>query len=95
MTGETLRIFNEVREERRSQRVKWGEQEHIFGVWLAILMEELGEACKASLENRPADVRRELVQATAVLVAWIEHTSISNYPIDPLLVYVAEEEYNK
>lgn len=70
--------------ERDRQDAKWGEQNHSPVAWLAILMEEVGEAaheiCNASIdpyipEERPfwlAKLRRELIQVAAVAVAAIE-----------------------
>lgn len=66
-------ILNEIRKERRRQDEKWGIQRHPQSVWMAILMEEVGEACKAFLEsNLDSDYRRELIQVAAVAVAAIE-----------------------
>lgn len=66
--------------------------DHNFGKWLQILMEEIGEASKADLEVQASprhggederftqqyveQVNKELTQAAAVLVAWIEHRSL-------------------
>lgn len=61
--------------------------DHDFGKWLQILAEELGEASKADLEVQhqtpqntefkdvtwASDVDKELTQAAAVIVAWLEH----------------------
>lgn len=38
-----------------------------------ILGEELGEVSKAYLENKPAEIREELVQCAAVIVAMLEY----------------------
>ncbi len=40
----TLRVFNDIQEERHSQDEKWGPQHHEMPSWFAILMEEIGEA---------------------------------------------------
>lgn len=56
--------------ERLAQDKKWGEQNHPNLYWLGILMEEIGELSKDIVEGR--DCRSELVQATAVALAWIE-----------------------
>ncbi len=37
-----------------------------------ILMEEVGEACAAFLQGRNAGGRIELIQAGAVIIAWLE-----------------------
>jgi hypothetical protein len=59
---------------------KWGEQYHANEFWLGIVMEELGEAAKETIEgagysqHTPYDdrLRAELIQVAAVVVAWIE-----------------------
>ncbi|KKN64509.1 hypothetical protein LCGC14_0491220 [marine sediment metagenome] len=81
-------IFSDIFMERERQDEKWGpvpRQNHTFGRWLQILIEELGEASEANLNvvfstetgndvaHREADVDHELTQAAAVLVAWLEH----------------------
>jgi hypothetical protein len=78
-------ILQDVMDERLRQDAKWGEQNHDDPVWAAILGEEVGEACKATLErafgwdggidttSTPSELlRAELVQVAAVAVAWIE-----------------------
>lgn len=62
----------EIREERRRQDAKWGEQNHAPPYWLSILMEEVGETSMAMLQQKAADYRKELVQIAAVCVAAIE-----------------------
>lgn len=42
-------ILVEVAEERTRQNLKWGPQHHDVPMWLAILMEEVGEASQAFL----------------------------------------------
>lgn len=72
-------ILREVLSERVGQDAKWGAQVHDFTMWMTILVEEVSEACHATLRNRFcadggsfADIRRELVQVAAVAVAAIE-----------------------
>lgn len=71
-------IIRDITEERGKQDAKWGEQNREFATWLAILMEEVGEACKENLNatfgSDPSreNFRYELVQATAVLAAMLE-----------------------
>ena len=66
-------IYDDIKEERRRQYVKWGIQEHNALYWLGILTEELGELAKALIEYKPSgEARRELVQIAAVAVAVIE-----------------------
>lgn len=78
MTSKTIqaeaiaRILNE----RAQQDVRWGVQEHHDLYWLAIAMEELGEAARKIIESARSEtnlaVDCELVQCAAVLVAWVE-----------------------
>lgn len=66
--------------ERQRQDQKWGEQNHAFPVWLAILSEEVGEMSQAFLKlnfggktpERSKNFREELVQVAAVALAMIE-----------------------
>lgn len=63
--------------ERQRQDAKWGVQNHDNWKWLAILVEEVGEAAKAILKaweenGNPEDVRKELVEVVAVVFAWLE-----------------------
>ena len=66
-------IFQKIRDERKRQNEKWGVQHHPGSAWLTILMEEVGEVAKAMLEKDDVEiVEEELIQATAVCVAWLE-----------------------
>lgn len=70
-------VIEDILEERKKQDAKWGEQNHDFPMWLAILTEELGEASQefftSQAMTRPrANFRTELVQCAAVLAAMIE-----------------------
>jgi hypothetical protein len=58
--------------ERQRQIAKWGKQVHANGTWLLILTEELGEASKSLLEEDRLSGAEELIQAAAVIVAWLE-----------------------
>jgi len=58
--------------ERTRQDAKWGVQNHEAGKWSLILAEELGEVAKSQLEGDRANYLTELVQAAAVMVAWLE-----------------------
>lgn len=71
----------DVLHERRNQDKKWGEQNHDYFLWLAILTEEVGEASQEALrmyfdvENEPThrnNLRKELVQVAAVALAMVE-----------------------
>lgn len=44
-------IIDELVTERAAQNQKWGAQAHGPATWLAILMEEVGEAAQAYLER--------------------------------------------
>ena len=67
-------LFQLVEIERAAQDKVWGEQYHPPTFWLAILMEEIGEAAKAILQRQPARMTVELIQAMAVIIAWLEST---------------------
>jgi NTP pyrophosphatase (non-canonical NTP hydrolase) len=71
-----------VLDERGRQDARWGRQDHEPAVWLAILVEELGELAEATLADRFGNaehgthsdtVRIEAVQVAAVACAWTEH----------------------
>ena len=73
-----------VHDERRKQNDKWGPQNHSPLEWMAILVEEVGEAQKEALEHHWAGIhypndperlnrlRMELIQVAAVAVAAVE-----------------------
>ena len=56
--------------ERERQEQKWGLQYHDDGLWMLILIEEVGEVGKAALED--GKLVDELVQVAAVAQAWAE-----------------------
>lgn len=62
----------DVRLERAKQDAKWGEQNHNDWKWLTILVEEVGEVAKAMLECDGPEMGKEITQAAAVCVAWLE-----------------------
>lgn len=66
----TRKVLAEVLYERERQHEQWGIQTHRNHVWLAILMEEVGEAAKGCLEM--SGLRDELIHVAAVAVAAIE-----------------------
>lgn len=71
----TNAVLMEIASERARQDERWGEQNHDDFVWGSILGEEIGEVHRAALEDRFGDggnLREELVQAAAVIAAWIE-----------------------
>lgn len=58
--------------ELSKERLLWGPQNHDPMTWLAIILEELGEAAKAALEAKWEDYPTELIQAGACIVAAVE-----------------------
>lgn len=73
----TKSILLKVLAERKRQDGGWGaDRTHNVSTWLMILMEEVGEVCEAFLDGRITDGRQELIQACAVLVAWLESSYI-------------------
>jgi hypothetical protein len=67
----TERVLQLVSDERLRQNAKWGDQHHDPGTWLLILQEEIGELAAATLQGRHDDALDELVQMTAVTLAWL------------------------
>jgi len=73
-----IQSFEElVKEERARQDEKWGEQNLHSAVWLAILMEEVGELSTALLNSffdnqRKKNTKEELAQVAAVCQAMYE-----------------------
>ena len=61
--------FALIKAERGRQDAKWGLQGHGIYQWLSILGEEIGEIHKAALEHDVDNLKVELIQAAAVLVA--------------------------
>lgn len=73
------RVLLDVDIERDSQDAKWGKQNHDYGKWLQILVEEVGEVAEAmqvkngwSKGSDADDLYRELIQVAAVSVAIAE-----------------------
>lgn len=84
-TEQAMRVvLEEVAGERFRQHGKWGEQHHGLPMWMAILMEEVGEAAKevneatSRLSRYPHAVESlrklhvEMVQVAAVAAAILE-----------------------
>jgi hypothetical protein len=72
-------VLKDVSDERDRQDAKWGVQDHPPYKWLAIIMEELGEAAEAALDmEHPGGAqheqryREELTHVAATAVAAIE-----------------------
>lgn len=77
------RVFRNIAAERRRQDDKWGEQNHDDLAWNAILGEERGEVerailgltfmhCDDDISDLRTNLRDELIQLSAVAVAWVE-----------------------
>ena len=67
-------VLWEIKVERERQDATWGTQCHGPRYWLCILMEEVGEAARATIADTvdAAQYRRELVHVAAVAAAAIE-----------------------
>ena len=70
--------FNDIIEliklERIRQDKKWGSQRELPDrTWLTILVEEVGEIAKATLEHDEANLKEEIIQVVAVCVCWLEN----------------------
>jgi NTP pyrophosphatase (non-canonical NTP hydrolase) len=72
-------INKDVFSERVRQNEKWGNQRHTYGSWLAILVEEVGEAAQAMQVHwgwgKPSDAQNlyeELIHVAAVASAIAE-----------------------
>ncbi len=73
------KIFELIKKEREKQDEKWGDnRKQPNPIWLAILMEEVGEASESILDmnfigsNKNISLTKELVQIASVAVAWLE-----------------------
>lgn len=79
----TKNVLLQILARRKRQDEKWGAgRTHNTSTWMMILMEELGEAAKAFLSEDIENARYELIDAAAVIVAWIESSYLdtgSNY----------------
>lgn len=74
-----IAVADDVLDERIKQNIKWGKQNHPYTVWLAILMEEVGEVAQAMQEGSAhhkksdaSDLYSELIQVAAVATAIAE-----------------------
>jgi hypothetical protein len=68
----TSEIVQLITRERKQQTAEWGKQSHTSGFWLLILIKELGEASEELLEGYHVAAAKELIQAAAVITAWVE-----------------------
>lgn len=71
-TPEWITAFRALRAERLRQDKKWGEQNHMPDKWMAILGEEYGEVCRATLESDTQQIYEEASHVAAVAVALME-----------------------
>jgi len=74
-----IAVADDILDERTRQNIKWGKQNHPYTVWLAILMEEVGEVAQAMQEGSAHhkksdanDLYNELIQVAAVATAIAE-----------------------
>lgn len=70
-------IYQDIKGERARRDATWGNQKHDLGIWMTILTEEVGEACKEVLsvksdETSILNLRRELIHVAAVAVQIVE-----------------------
>lgn len=72
-------VSSDVLIERDRQNRKWGHQRHHHGMWLSILIEEIGEVGEAlqngMVSEKPTDASDlycELIQVAAVACAFAE-----------------------
>lgn len=77
MSSLTSAALSDINKEREAQDAKWGEQNHEPEIYLAILVEEVGELAQAIVNRRFAtgpyhNLRTEAVQVAAVAAAIIE-----------------------
>lgn len=73
----TEAVLKELHHERNNQDREYGNNRVLpHGDWSLLVGEELGEVAKAILEGNVTHARSELVQAGALIVAWVE--SIDN-----------------
>ncbi len=72
-------ITRDIIRERERQTEKWGLQRHSFAEWIAILVEEVGEASEQVVEytfrnkSHIHQLREELIHTAAVAVQILEH----------------------
>lgn len=66
-------IIKLILDERGKQNRRWGSPDHNDLFWNAILNEEIGEIARAILTEDSTQLATELVQAAAVIVAWLEN----------------------
>jgi NTP pyrophosphatase (non-canonical NTP hydrolase) len=73
-------VLEEVATERARQDATWGEGNPLYSdvnTALAVLMEEVGEMAKATLEGELRSLRVEAIQVAAVAVAIAERFGVA------------------
>jgi NTP pyrophosphatase (non-canonical NTP hydrolase) len=82
------KVVVKILKEHKNQNKLWGyPHARSDTTWLAILGEEFGEVCRASLGNPDAgDIEEELVQVAAICVSWLvllggEPEGVTNEPV--------------
>jgi len=65
-------ISIDICKELKNQENKWGIQNHDPYKWMSILMEEVGEASKAILEQNLENYKEELIQVATVAISAID-----------------------
>lgn len=84
MSARFKSIVAAVAKERKRQDSMWGKLPRVgdqitdTGQWALITQEELGEAAKAFLTDDPTQAEKELIEAAAVIMAWIEDMMIKD-----------------
>jgi NTP pyrophosphatase (non-canonical NTP hydrolase) len=73
-------IYFELEAERIRQDKTWGGQPGVdrfdCATYPAVLTEEVGEACQSWLQRDVSNLRAELIQVSAVAIAWIEEIDL-------------------
>jgi hypothetical protein len=81
-------VLGRIKAERARQDAKWGAQaEHSPEKWLTILLEELGEAAAAALEDNLIGAHgfeSELVQVAAIAIRALEVRTVDMRPAAPV-----------
>ena len=71
-TERTSAVLVEVGQERSRQDELWGPPDRDWPMWIVILGEEIGEACRAVVLDDAELYRTELIHVAAVAVSAIE-----------------------
>ncbi len=74
MTTSRSDIFMAISTERERQERLHPDEDHPDGVFLAVLMNEVGEVAQAMLDGEPKQLRDELVHVAAVCIRRLERS---------------------